>query len=57
MDLKEREEIVWSRLVLLKQNSHSCCTIDIVKVTIVIMMINTCIHVWHREIHRGLSGC
>ena len=66
-NLEEREEIVWSRLVLLEQNSHSCPTIAIIKVMIlmiliiilmiVIMILMTCIHVWHREIHRSLSGC
>ena len=65
-DLKEREEIVWSRFVLLEQNSHSCHTIHIIItiiviiITIIIMMIiimtMTCIHVWHCEIHRSLPG-
>ena len=39
IDLEEREEIVRSRLVLLEQNSHSCPTIAIIKMMILMILI------------------
>ena len=64
--LEEGEKIVWSRLVLLEEDAHSCAIIKIVTITITIVIIiktviiiiviiwKTCVHIGHGEVNSSL---